>query len=182
MKNALRLITVASCCWLYACIPLWWGENDEPEPYIQDPAWLEYLEQVKAQPLDFQVPAGEDAAAWTRAQDILSRYGKHEDWCSSKLRSSIPDIIEVDVQSGAKFTFKAVGFLFRIARTRRNGAVDYTIAHAPLTVGTVYPNIRAHAQVIALYIVSGRFMEHVWSGQQFETRLRGDRVACPGRS
>ncbi len=178
MKNTLRLIILAGFGWLCACIPLWWGEYDKPEPFIQDPAWLEYLEQVKAQPLDFEVSASEDASAWMRAQDILRKYGRHEDWCSSKLQASIPDIIEVDVQPGAEYTFKAVGFLFRIARTRRDDAVNYTITYAPVSTGTVYPNIRAHAQVIALYIVSGRFMEHVWSGQQFENRLRGDRVAC----
>ena len=172
MKKILFLIFLACSFGFNACIPLWWGESDEPEPLIQDPVWLEYFEQVKAQPLDFQIPPSEDAEAWTRAHDILKKYGRHKDWCSSKLRTSTPNVIEVGVQKWeARFTFKDVGFLFRIVRAPREDTINYTITHAPVADGVIYPNIKAHAQVIAYYIVSGKFMNHVWSGGQFEVRL-----------
>jgi hypothetical protein len=174
MRKVLFLIFLAGFFGSSACIPLWWGETDEgPEPLIQDPAWVEYFEQVKAQPLAFQIPASKNAEAWTRAHDILKNYGRHTNWCPSKLRTSTSNVIEIDVQkTDAKFTFRDVGYLFRIVRVPQEDTVNYTITYAPVADGVVYPNIRAHAQVIAYYIVSGKFMKYVWSGSQFEVRLR----------
>jgi hypothetical protein len=177
MKKVHPLIFLAGILVLSACAPLWWYEHGEDSVevtrHVQGPDDLGYVGHVKAQPLDFQIPASKDAEAWARAREILKKYGRNQAWCSRKVRIPTDDVLEIGASKMQAWFFKDVGFLFRIVRARRESTTDYTVSYAPLAEGSgVHLPIKAHAQVIAYYIVSGRFMDEVWSERQFDDRFR----------
>ncbi len=180
MKKVIYLICLAGVLSLYVCCEFglifgeegYGGPKYEPPP-APSPEYLEYLEHVKAQPLDFQIAASEDAGAWKRAHDILKKYSTKE-WCPRKFRVSTVDVLEKDVAKHSSYRFEDVGYLIRIVRVPAGGTTKYTVSYAPTVElnGSHYPSIKAHAQVIAYYISSGEIMDYVWSSYYFESLVK----------
>lgn len=127
-------------------------------PKKAPPDYLDYLEQVKAQSFEFQIPASEDAKAWARAHDLLKFYGRKTAWCSRKLRVSTDDVLEIDPKKDFISQYEGLGFLYRIIRVPQGNRTTYTVSYASHSreYSKNYPTAKAHAQILAYYIVSGK--------------------------
>jgi hypothetical protein len=115
------------------------------------------MERVKAQPLEFQIPVREDAAAWARAHYIFkSKYGKLHG--SHKFRISTDAILEIAVSKDSVNLYEDVGFLYRVVREPGGDMTHYKLSYASYSkeFSSLSPLDSYHAQVIAYYIVSGK--------------------------
>lgn len=180
MKNVLLLMCLAVALSLCACCEfgLIFGEEGygRKQPKAPTSEYLAYLEHVKAQPLDFQIPASDDAAAWKRAHEILKKYGRDTFWCARKFTISSDDVLEKGVDKHYHGKFEDIGYLFRIVRGPAGNMTNYAVRFANTVAaadwdGDLPPN-KAHAQVIAYYISSGKIMKQVWDPYYFEKLLK----------
>jgi hypothetical protein len=126
----------------------------------QEPEYLDYLERVRSQPLDFQILASDDAMAWSRAQYISKKYGRTLGG-GRKLLTSSNDIIEIAPWKHNIPYYQETGYLFRIVRAPRGDMTDYVVSYSspsPDHPGfeSLSQENRACAGIIAYYIVSGR--------------------------
>lgn len=137
-------------------------------PYKQSPRDIDYIERVKAQPLDFQVAASEDAVAWKRARDILTKLGPDIGGCR-ELRVSTAAVLEMSpgktrYAGGCK---DGEGFAYKIVREPHDNVVDYSISYCTWIWnyggarddskrGDFSYDSKRYAQLMAYYIVSGK--------------------------
>ena len=155
MKTVPFIFSVACILLLNACLPEdFFVIYHNPS---QQPDYLDYMERVKAQPLEFQIPVREDAAAWARAHYIFkSRNGKLHG--SHKFRISTDKILEIAVSKGSINIYEDVSFLYRVVRASGREMVNYKLSYASYSkeFSFLSPLERYHAKVIAYYIVSGK--------------------------
>jgi hypothetical protein len=136
------------------------------DPYKLKPQDVEYLEAVKAQSLTFQIPTSEDAVAWERAREILTKYG-HRMGGRGKLRAST-NVMEMSA-SKAKYVIRCEensDFAYRIVRESRESIVEYTVSYCAWISeigpsddserGKFSNNPKGYARFVAYYIVSGK--------------------------
>lgn len=157
-----------------ACVDL--TELLPSHSYRPSPQDIEYIESVKAQPLEFQVAVSEDAAAWKRAHDILIKLGPDIGGRRALLISTAT-ILEMSPpkrDDGSVGKCKdGEGFAYRIVRAPHDGAVDYSVSYCAWTssigihddsaVGEFSYDSKGYARLIAYYIVSGvKRLEAIW--------------------
>lgn len=174
MKKALLFLCLASTLVLgISCFyPGDWAAGWIERKPSQQPDYLGYLEQVKAQQLNFLIPAFGDSEAWPRAKYILKKL-RGELTGNRKLRVSTADILEI-APSKYDVHYYDEGFLYRIARAPRGDMTRYEVSYSSpshgIPQGEEYMTslTRARARIVAYYIVSGRLYEEAFH----DNRLR----------
>jgi hypothetical protein len=163
MKRTLFPVFLAGAVvFCVSCLPEDWDAvlfRREPHPQTE---LLDYIEHVKSQPLDFQIPADDDALAWKRAQYISKKYC-NELGGSRKLRISTDDVIEIAPFEHDIPNYQDADFLYRIVRAPRGDMTKYIVSYS--SPSPDHPNNKkisqaqvteARAKIIAYYISVGK--------------------------
>ncbi len=160
MKKALFLLCLAGTLLLgVCCLPEDWDADLFRRKPSQEPEYLDYLERVRSQPLDFRIPASDDAAAWRRAEYISKKFGKRLGG-GRRLLASTDEVLEIAPWKYNFPYYQETGYQYRIVRTPRGDMTDYVVSYSspsPDRPGfDLSQENRARAGIIAYYIVSGR--------------------------
>lgn len=170
MKNYLGAIPLSVLlCFCVSCLPEDWDTTFFGRNPPQNTSLGYRLEQIKAQPLDFQIPASEDADAWKRAHLILDIFGNNTPWCSRERRAPMDNVIEVDPTKDFTGWYQDLGFLYRIVRTQHGEMTHYKVCYAPYTKDHSSSSLdKTRAKVIAYFIASGVYIEEAMNDDRIK--------------